>query len=35
LDLGEEIKFAEIVSYVAYNWPTGSSDMTDIGVWDW
>lgn len=35
LELGEELKFADLVSYVAFNWPNKSGDMTDIGPWDW
>jgi hypothetical protein len=34
-DLGAQVKFAEIVSYVVVNWPTGKDEMTDIGPWDW
>lgn len=34
-DLGCQIKYAEIVSYIVQNWPTGAQDMTDIGLWDW
>ena len=34
-ELGCEMKFAQIVSYVANNWPVGGNEMTDIGVWDW
>lgn len=29
------MKFAEIITYIANNWPTGQNDMTDIGLWDW
>lgn len=34
-DLNCELKFSEIVSYVANNWPGGAGDMTDLPSWDW
>ena len=34
-DLKSQVKFAEIITYLCNNWPTGNNDMTDIGLWDW
>lgn len=29
------MKFAEIVTYIVNNWPSGGNEMTDAAAWDW